>query len=81
MYYTYIIQSDSSSFYYCGQTNKLKDRLIRHNSNRSKSTKGKGPWKLIKYFEFKTRSEAILLERRIKSRGIERFLQEIEVSG
>jgi len=81
MYYTYIIESETSGMYYCGQTKNLVDRLLRHNTNRSKATKGKGPWKLIRYYEFGSRSEAIILENKIKSRGIERFINDSETSG
>ena len=46
-FFAYIIYSSSHNIYYIGQTNDLDDRMIRHSSNRSKFTKGKGPWELI----------------------------------
>ncbi|MBN8583734.1 MAG: GIY-YIG nuclease family protein [Ignavibacteria bacterium] len=42
-FYTYILQSEISGKLYIGQTNDLEDRLIRHNSNQSLSTKNNGP--------------------------------------
>jgi putative endonuclease len=66
MFYTYVIQSDKSRQLYIGQTNDLKDRLLRHNSNRNKWTKNKGPWSLIFSQQFETRSEAVRLERKLK---------------
>ena len=52
--------------YYIGQTNNLSDRIFRHNHNRNKFTKGKGPWELVIFFEVKTRSEAVQLESYLK---------------
>jgi predicted GIY-YIG superfamily endonuclease len=42
----YILQSEKSGRYYCGQTKTIADRLKRHISCRSKSTKAERPWKL-----------------------------------
>ena len=66
MNYTYILQSEKTSQLYIGQTNNILDRITRHNGNRNKWTKGKGPWKLIYVKEFETRSEAMKLEKRLK---------------
>jgi len=56
----------------------LNDRLTRHNQGRSKYTKSGIPWTTLKVFELNSRSEAIGLERRIKNRGIKRFLDDIK---
>ena len=66
MYSTYIIQSSKTTQLYIGQTNDIEDRLLRHNSNRNKWTKHKGPWVLLFRKEFETRSEAVQLERKLK---------------
>ncbi|MCZ7611485.1 MAG: GIY-YIG nuclease family protein [Ignavibacterium sp.] len=42
-YSVYIIYSESSDLHYIGHTSNLEDRLLRHNSNRNKFTKNKGP--------------------------------------
>ncbi|WP_207915821.1 GIY-YIG nuclease family protein [Flavobacterium caseinilyticum] len=47
MYIVYIIQSEISFKYYTGQTNDLADRLYRHNSGFSLSTKSGMPWCLF----------------------------------
>ena len=65
MFTTYIILSESSLKYYVGQTKNLEDRLHRHNSGHSLSTKCSDNWKLIYKIEFSTRSEAVILERKI----------------
>ena len=65
-FYTYILQSESSGSLYIGSTNNLDDRLSRHNNNLNTYTKGKGPWLLLYYSTFSTRSEAVQLERFLK---------------
>ena len=64
-YFVYIIESEKGR-HYIGQTRDLYDRLTRHNSNRSKATKNKGIWNLVISFAVPTRSEAILLEQKLK---------------
>jgi predicted GIY-YIG superfamily endonuclease len=44
--------------------------MIRHNTNRSKFTKGKGPWELISSIKLNSRSEALKLERKLKNMKI-----------
>ena len=46
------------------------DRFIRHNSGRVKSTKRGIPWKKIKIFNVTSRSEAMVLETKIKNSAI-----------
>ena len=67
MYFTYILESISSGRLYIGQTNNIDDRLRRHNLGHNKSTRGRGPWKLLHSKQFSTRSEAMFLERKLKS--------------
>ena len=81
MFYTYIIFSERINKYYVGSTQDVEERLRRHNLDHSKSTKGKGPWELVKTIQFETRSEAVKLEKKIKKRGIKRFLNDIEQPG
>jgi putative endonuclease len=76
MFVTYILFSELLSKFYVGSTNNLEDRLYRHNTGQSKFTKRGIPWKLVAYFEFPTRSEAVRLEIKIKKRGIRRFLDD-----
>lgn len=76
MYWTYIIASQTSGKLYIGQTNNLADRLRRHNENRNKWTRGKGPWELVYTKGHPTRSEAVALERRLKSYKNKAYLME-----
>ena len=67
MFHTYILQSEKTGNYYIGSTGNLEDRLIRHNTGRSKSTKSELPWKLVYTEEYETRGEAMKREIEIKS--------------
>jgi len=77
-YWVYIIESETSGRFYCGQSSNVEQRLRQHNDPEyrlSKTTKRfPGPWKLIWTQSCRDRSEAIRLERNIKKRGISRFL-------
>jgi len=66
MHYLYLIESGTYNKFYIGQTSDLGDRVQRHNENRCKYTKGKGPWDLVGFKTFPTRSEAVHEERRLK---------------
>jgi putative endonuclease len=52
--------------------------LQEHNRGKSVSTRAGIPWELIHTESFITRSEAVLQERKIKARGIGRYLSDIE---
>jgi len=66
-YFVYILYSKAFDTYYKGQTNNLPRRVQRHNSGREKATARYRPWKLVWFTEKKSRSEAIILERKIKN--------------
>ena len=65
-YFTYILMSISSGRLYIGHTRDMLDRLVRHNSGRVRSTKGRGPWVLQRAYGFASRGEAMRLERYLK---------------
>ncbi len=67
-FYTYVLQSESSGTLYIGSTNNLEARITRHNRDLNTYTKGKGPWNLLFNSKFSTRSEAVQLERFLKSK-------------
>jgi len=77
-FWVYILQSQTTGRHYCGSTSDVERRLRQHNDpdyQLSKTTKRfTGPWKLRWIFECGTRSEAMVLEKRIKKRGISRYL-------
>jgi len=67
VYWVYLIKSAESGNYYIGQTGDLEKRIARHNSGQSRYTKNKGPWVLAGSIEVSTRSEAMRLEKKLKS--------------
>ncbi|WP_445386651.1 GIY-YIG nuclease family protein [Robiginitalea sp. IMCC44478] len=75
-YRVYVLYSNKLRSYYAGYTRNLDDRIQRHNSGRSKYTSKGIPWILIKTFECESAIEAVRLEKKIKSRGIKRYLDE-----
>jgi putative endonuclease len=66
VFYTYVIISESTGKLYIGSTGNLEERITRHNQNRSKATKSRGPWKLFWARPFPTRSQAAHLEYQLK---------------
>ena len=66
MFYTYILKSQEDK-YYVGQTNNLELRLLEHNEGKKGFTKKYIGWRLIHSEKFKTRSEALKREKKIKS--------------
>ncbi len=75
-YTVYILYSQKSSRYYVGQTDDIDKRLIRHNKGLVPSTKYGVPWEIIQTQRVKNRSEALILEKKIKKRGAERYLND-----
>ncbi len=74
MYSVYIIYSDKLNKYYIGQTFDFSQRIKRHNHGKVLSTKNTDDWKLIWKTEVNSRSEALILEKKIKNKGAKRFL-------
>ena len=73
-YYTYILKSISpgKKKTYAGYTSNVEERLLKHNSNTgAKSTKGY-KWKLVFKKKFKSKSEAMSYEYKLKKDRIHR---------
>ena len=66
-YFVYILYSDSIDSFYKGQTNDIVQRLLRHNAGYEKYTQIGIPWILIWTKNFETRSEAVILETKLKN--------------
>ena len=77
MFYVYIIHSPHWQRYYVGSAEDVEKRLQQHNAGKSASTRAGMPWELIHTESFTTRADAVLRERKIKSRGIKRYLIDI----
>lgn len=67
MYYVYILKSEKDNKLYIGQTNNLEDRIRRHNEGRVKITRNRRPFTLLVSKKFESRSEAVNVERYLKS--------------
>ena len=77
-YYVYILYSAGHDKYYIGQTNDIVNRLLRHNSGMEKVTRSYIPWQMVCDIEKQTRSEAMILEKKLKNVSKERIRQFIE---
>ncbi|WP_242119545.1 GIY-YIG nuclease family protein [Aestuariivivens sediminicola] len=75
-YKVYVLYSERLNQYYVGQTGNIEKRLKVHNKGGNKYTTRGMPWKLIDAYSCSNRSEAVRLERKIKKRGIKRYLDE-----
>ncbi len=74
-YYTYIIESKINGRWYIGHTNNLQRRLEEHNSDENKSTKAKGPWKIIFLREFNSNLDANKFELKLKKLRNKNFIR------
>ena len=67
MYYVYVISSKTKNYIYVGLANNVERRLSEHNLGYNKTTKPYRPFKLVLTEKYKTRSEARLREKYLKS--------------
>jgi len=72
--FVYILFSDKSLRYYVGQTADIEKRLKKHNQGNVQSTKFGIHWKLVLKIEAANRSEALILEKKVKKRGAKRYI-------
>ena len=75
MYYTYVIESQKSKYWYTGSTDDLRKRLNQHNTGKSTWTKKGVPWKLIYYEACANREDATTREKYLKSGPGKRYLK------
>jgi len=67
MYFSYILKSLKDGRYYYGSTEDVDKRLIKHNSGRIRSTKGRRPFVIHFVEEHQNRSLAFQREMFYKS--------------
>ena len=66
MWFVYLVECNDNTLY-CGMTNNIEKRIETHNlGNGAKYTKSRLPVKLVKSWEFETKSLACKEEYRIK---------------
>jgi len=61
--------------WYYGHTDNMERRLFEHNTGRNKSTKNKGPWKVIFIREFETKIAANRFELKLKKLKNKRYIR------
>jgi putative endonuclease len=71
-FWVYVLQNPAGKFY-VGSTDNLSERIKQHNPSVTdyhglKYTHKNGPWKIIYYESYQTRSKAMAREKFIKSR-------------
>ena len=66
MFHTYVLCIQTSGRYYIGSTDNLEQRLVFHNTSKTKYTRGKGPWEIVRSEPHGSRSETVTREREIK---------------
>lgn len=67
MFYVYVLQSETTEQFYTGFTADLVQRIGQHNQGVTKSTRNRGPWRLVYQEQFATRAEAMRREKFLKS--------------
>ncbi len=75
-FFTYILESETSGKWYYGSTDRLKERLREHNSGQTRSTKSRGPWRIIFLRPFETRREAVNFEFQLKKLRNKAYIRE-----
>ena len=65
-FFVYYLYSEKIGKYYLGQTDSMDYRLWEHNTGAEKYTKRGSPWKLIGWIMCEDRSEAMVLENKLK---------------
>jgi putative endonuclease len=80
-YYVYIIYSDLLEKHYVGSSENIERRLNAHNLGLSTYTSKANDWRIIYQTSLPAKTEALILERKIKKRGAKRYLEDLKFSG
>lgn len=69
MFFVYILKSLKDKNLYIGYTNDLKRKFKEHNSGLNKSTRNRGPFRLVYYESFSSKDDAKQREENLKLYG------------
>ena len=76
MFTVYVLHSQKFNKIYIGFTSDIEKRLFAHNHSSNKGwTKSFQPWKIIYFEEFKTKEEAMIREKQLKSSRGREFIK------
>jgi len=78
IFYVYILQSQMNDSFYKGSTNNLLRRLEEHNAGEEIATSRCLPWDLVWYTTKPSRSEAYVLEKKLKNLSVIRTIDFIK---
>ena len=74
MFTVYVLYSSAIDKYYVGYTNDLERRLLEHNRKKGKFTDSGIPWIVVHHELYKSKSEAMLREKSIKSHKSRQYI-------
>ena len=74
-FFTYILQSEKDGSYYIGSSENPSERLKKHNRKHGGYTARKQPWKIVWTKSFKSKKEALQMERVIKMKKSRSFIE------
>ncbi|MFA5386232.1 MAG: GIY-YIG nuclease family protein [Candidatus Paceibacterota bacterium] len=66
MFFVYILRSRKDNSFYIGFAPELRKRLEKHNQGLVRSTKNIRPMELIYFEGYKSKTDALIRERRLK---------------
>ncbi|MEO1054570.1 MAG: GIY-YIG nuclease family protein [Bacteroidota bacterium] len=75
-FYVYILESETNGRWYYGFTTHLEQRLSDHQTNRSKYTRFKGPWRLVFQRAFSSKTQVLQFENHLKKTKNKAFIKQ-----
>ena len=81
MFYDYVLQSETIKHFYTGFAADPAQRVGQHNVGLTKSTKNRGPRKLVYQEDFATRAEVMRREKFLQSGQGTEQLKELPAKG
>ena len=76
-HFVYILYSASKDRYYVGSTSDVENRLTRHNSGATPSTKAGRPWEVLYMEEHRSKKDALKRENQIKRMKSRVYLEQL----
>jgi putative endonuclease len=76
--FIYLIQSDNCRRPYLGSTLNVEERLNQHNNGETTATMGKGPWTIVRIWQFDSISDARAIEYKVKQMRRKLTVEQVE---